>query len=132
VQALVTAPSTIAVGFPAFTTNEFQGIIDEFTIWRGVLSAADIQGLTNGTLMIAADPQSLTNFFGQAAQLTGAAVSALPVSYQWLKNGAALAGATSNVLSFASLVTADGGSYSLVASNAERQRDQRPGDSDGG
>jgi hypothetical protein len=118
VQALVNAPATISAGVAAFTTNEFQGILDEFTIWRGILSATDIQGLTNGTLMIAADPESLSNALGQPAQLVGAAVGAPPIAYQWLKDGTVVDGATANVLPFASLGAGDAGFYRLVASNA--------------
>jgi hypothetical protein len=117
VQALGTAPATISAGVVAFSPNKFEGLIDEFTIWRGLLSPTDIQGLTNGTLMIAADPQSLTNSVGQSARLVGAAVGSPPVSYQWLKNGEIIDGATANVLNFANLAAADAGFYSLVANN---------------
>jgi hypothetical protein len=118
VQALATAPATISAGVVAFTPNKFEGVIDEFTIWRGLLSATDIQGLTNGTLMVAADPQSLTNSIGQSARLIGAAVGSPPVSYQWLKNGEAVSGATANVLDFPNLASENAGFYSLVANNA--------------
>jgi len=117
-QALTTAPNTISIGVVAFNPNDFQGSIDEFTIWRGVLSATDIQGLLNGTLMIAADPESPTNSVGQPAQLTGAAVGTPPITYQWLKNDAVLDGATTNVLTFAALGAGDAANYRLVASNA--------------
>lgn len=54
---------------------------------------------------------------GGSATLAVAASGSGPLSYQWLKNGAPLAGATGAVLTLANLVAEDGASYSVAVSN---------------
>lgn len=44
-----------------------------------------------------------------------------PIFYQWLKNGAAITGATNPVLSLRSVQAADAGNYSITASNVYAQ-----------
>lgn len=61
-------------------------------------------------------PQAVSS--GASVKFT-AVVSAIPgATFQWRKNGVAIPGATSAVLSIASASQADAGSYSVVATNA--------------
>jgi uncharacterized repeat protein (TIGR02543 family) len=61
---------------------------------------------------IVTQPQSQSIVAGNAATFTVTATGTVPLSYQWLLNGATLAGMTS-----ASLVTTQAGGYSVVVSN---------------
>lgn len=62
-------------------------------------------------------PQNITLTAGQSGTMTVSISGSLPVAYQWLKNGSAIAGATSATLNFVNAQTADAGSYSVVVSN---------------
>lgn len=56
---------------------------------------------------------------GHTAVFSATVHSETPLTYQWLRNGAPIAGATDNVLSLSSVALADSGaSFSLVATNA--------------
>jgi hypothetical protein len=61
---------------------------------------------------------SQTIFAGDRATLSVAAAGVPNPTFQWRKNGATLAGATSPTLSFASAVAADAGRYEVVVTNA--------------
>lgn len=67
---------------------------------------------------ILTQPASSSALGGTAVRLSVAASGAAPLRYQWLKNGAAVPGATEATLSFAAVAAADAGSYSVVVSNA--------------
>ncbi len=63
-------------------------------------------------------PQALTINSGERASLTVAVASNAPVSYQWLKDGTEIAGATGQSLVFATTRPADNASYSVRVTNA--------------
>ncbi|MEY2880303.1 MAG: hypothetical protein RLZZ15_2683 [Verrucomicrobiota bacterium] len=67
---------------------------------------------------ITAQPAATSLNPGQAGALTVAATGTAPLTYQWRKDGANVAGATGAALTFASAATADAGSYSVVITNA--------------
>jgi|GEM_PF-1570898 len=70
--------------------------------------------------VITSDPISQTVQLGSSATFTvGATGSSL--TYQWLKDGAALAGATNGTLTLTNLQMSDAGYYSVVVSNASGQ-----------
>lgn len=62
-------------------------------------------------------PQSQTVLLGQAVTFNVVASGTAPLSYQWRKDGAAIAGATSPTLSIPSAGVSDGGSYTVVVRN---------------
>lgn len=66
---------------------------------------------------ITTQPQSQTVNVGAPVSFTVVATGTAPLSYQWKKNGADLAGATSTTYSIASTQSADAGGYSVVVSN---------------
>jgi autotransporter-associated beta strand protein len=70
-----------------------------------------------GAPAITRQPAALSVVTGLAAQFTIAAVGDAPLCYQWLKNGAVIAGATNALLAMASAQSGDAGSYSVVVSN---------------
>ena len=67
---------------------------------------------------ITTQPASRTVTAGQSATFTVAASGTAPLSYQWQKDGANLAGATSATLTLSSVTSANAGSYRAVVSNS--------------
>ena len=66
---------------------------------------------------IAAQPQSLTVNAGGTMALSALASGTPPLSYQWRKDGAPLAGATDAQLIFDNVTAASAGSYAVVVSS---------------
>ena len=67
---------------------------------------------------ITSEPASQTTTAGQTATFTVAASGPGPLSYQWQKNGASLAGATASSYTTPTTTTADSGSmFNVVVSN---------------
>ena len=67
---------------------------------------------------IATAPTSQKVIAGQTARLTVTASGSAPLTYQWIKNGAAIAGATSAELAIANAQPANAGTYQVQISNA--------------
>jgi hypothetical protein len=70
---------------------------------------------------IVAQPQSQTNAVGGVASFTVGLAGTPPFSYQWRRNGEAIAGATDASLIFSGVQFADAGSYSVVVNNPANQ-----------
>lgn len=68
--------------------------------------------------LIATQPSSQTVLAGRSATMSVTADGVAPLTYQWFKNGTAIASATSASLQFASIKPADDASYSVTVSNA--------------
>jgi alpha-tubulin suppressor-like RCC1 family protein len=66
---------------------------------------------------IASQPQPLRLLVGETAQLSVVATGTQPLSYQWFRDGVAVAGAAADTLEVAAAGTADAGSYHVVVSN---------------
>ena len=66
---------------------------------------------------ITAHPQSRTVNAGQPVTFSVEATSTVTPAYQWLRNNAALAGATSSTFTIGSTSPGDAGTYSVVISN---------------
>lgn len=62
------------------------------------------------------EPVGATNFVGHQIELQGGGTGSWPLRFQWLKNGQAVAGATSNKLVLTGTL-AESGNYSLLISN---------------
>jgi autotransporter-associated beta strand protein len=62
-------------------------------------------------------PASLTVVAGANVNFTAAAVGTQPITYQWKKNGNAIANATNATYAIANSQPTDSGTYSIVASN---------------
>jgi hypothetical protein len=70
-----------------------------------------------GSLGITSQPQDKTILQGQSAAFTVGASGDVPIAYQWRKDGAAIAGATSSTFSIAAAQVSDAGGYSAVVTN---------------
>ena len=71
----------------------------------------------NTPVSIAVPPASVTLSPGAVLSLSVTASGTAPITYQWRRNGAALAGATSASYTIASVVAANAGSYDVIVSN---------------
>lgn len=70
------------------------------------------------TPTILTNPQSQTINVGDTVNFSVTAAGSTPFTYQWLKNGVAIIGATSNVYSIINAQTTDAGAYSVTVQNA--------------
>ncbi len=66
---------------------------------------------------ITSQPQSRTNLAGTDATFNATATGTLPLNYQWRRNGAPIAGATTASLTLSGVQAVNEGSYSLVVTN---------------
>ena len=62
-------------------------------------------------------PQNVTVKVGQSVSFEVAVTGTAPLSYQWRKNGAILAGQTEKTMNLASVQTGDTGTYEVIVSN---------------
>lgn len=67
---------------------------------------------------ISSHPQSTSATVDQSVSLSVTASGSNPLSYQWRKGGAPVAGATSATLTFNSISLSDAGSYDVVVTNS--------------
>jgi hypothetical protein len=77
-----------------------------------------INGADYPALLVDPLPTGLTVDAGQPATLSVVALTTLPPTYQWLKNGTAIPGATSDSYTIASAQSSDAAAYSVVVTNA--------------
>jgi hypothetical protein len=128
-QGLAAIPAAnagqIQVNVPAFSgTDRFNGIIDEFTIWSGVLGTNDIAGLYSSNAVpsiapqIAIAPSPVTAYSGEYASLSVSAENIGPFTYQWFQGGTNLSGQTASAIYFAPIVATNAGLYTVIVSNA--------------
>jgi hypothetical protein len=68
---------------------------------------------------ITTQPQSVTATVGSPAYFSVTATGTAPLTYQWLKNGSTISGATSSSYTIAATVSGDAGSYTVTVTNAQ-------------
>ncbi len=83
----------------------------------GVVPANNSATLTVIDPVILVQPVGTTNLPNTSSSLSVTAAGAPPLTYQWLSNGVAMAGARSSSLSLANLGNTTAGSYSVIVSN---------------
>lgn len=67
--------------------------------------------------MIVNQPTNVVAIAGQPASVSVTAYSALPLTYEWIKDGVLLPGQTNAVLSYAAFELTNGGAYQVVVSD---------------
>ena len=72
----------------------------------------------DGPPALARQPQTQTVTVGSRATLSVTAYATGPFTYQWRRNGIAIAGATADTLVFSSSAVSDSGDYSVVVTNS--------------
>jgi hypothetical protein len=84
-------------------------------------------GVDNSAPAIVSQPSDQTVAMGQAATFSVSATGAAPLSYQWQRDGAAIAGATSpNYTTGATTAIDDGATFTVVVSNAQGSATSAP------
>src|SRR4029077_12021365 len=121
--------TSAAIGARGDSLNEsFLGTIDEVSIYNRGLSALEVQAIytagsagkctTGGSPpAITSQPANQTTNVNGTASFSVTAIGTLPLSYQWLFNGAPLAGQTSTSLALSNVQGTNAGNYSVVVSN---------------
>ena len=72
----------------------------------------------SGAPLILTSPLSDTLTVGETLSLSVSATGASPLTYQWLKNGVEIAGATATVFSISATQLGDAGNYTVRVSNS--------------
>jgi hypothetical protein len=107
--------------------SPFAGLIDEPAVYNRALSAAEIRAIYNagsagkcrqGPVLITSQPQGQVGYWGKSVTLTVTGIGTTPFSYQWLKDGTPLGGASGSSLVLTNLQLTDAGNYSVVITNA--------------
>jgi hypothetical protein len=83
----------------------------------GSVSSAAAEVFINTPVTISAQPEGVQLTAGSAALLSVTASGTAPLTYQWFKNGAAVAGANANTFAIASAKAADAATYEVAVSN---------------
>jgi len=114
--AFDTGPYTNALAAFAFRQSQGEGVLEIRNVAVGQ-AFADV--MTNIAIapVIGLQPGTVTNFSANPAYLEVAA-SGMGLSYQWIKDGTPVPGATSQLLLFDSLKASDTGSYHCTVSNS--------------
>jgi lysophospholipase L1-like esterase len=109
----------------SYNDGKFCGLLDEVCLFSRALSAAEIASDYSSAIVgkckapvILSQPQGGARYWGGAITLSSSASGALPLSYQWQKDGLPLPGATTTSLVMSNLPVASAGNYSLFVSNA--------------
>jgi hypothetical protein len=102
-----------------------KALVDDVSIYNRALAAAEIQTVYNAgsagkcaVPFITAQPRSQVGYWGKSVTLTVIAAGNAPLSYQWLKNGTPVVGASGSSLVLTNLQLTDAGNYSVVVTNA--------------
>jgi hypothetical protein len=106
--------------FTAATTNVFVGMTNLIANGAAMVYGVTLEqtGGPPAPPAISVQPVGGTNVPGGSFNMNLAASGAPPLSYQWYKDGAVVAGATTTGLAFANLSVTNAGSYQAIVTNA--------------
>jgi hypothetical protein len=112
------------------TGNVFNGQMDEVAVWERALSAAEVSQVKTGGVygpgavvparpaILTSSPANMTKNLGDWALFSATVINNRPFTYQWFKNGTAIAAATSRTYQATGLTTNNTGDYySLAVTN---------------
>ncbi|MBI5766902.1 MAG: immunoglobulin domain-containing protein [Verrucomicrobia bacterium] len=118
VLAGATGPTLALTGVRATEAGSYRAVVTNRV--GSVSSAAMMLTVTPAATrpVITAPPPSLSALAGASVSLSVGAGGTPPFTYQWLKDGGPIAGATSATLGLSNLQAAQAGAYSVVVSNA--------------
>lgn len=101
--------------------DAFEGLLDEVSIYRRALGPEEIQAIYQAgaagktkAITILEGPQSRVGYWGKTAVFDVVVKGAGVFTYQWLKDGTALPGATGATLLLRDLQLSDAGAYTVV------------------
>lgn len=105
----------------------FRGKVDEVAVWERDLTQDEVKGVIAGGIQtpvpafapfITREPVGASNLLiGDAYTLRASGGGTRPLTYQWLKDDAPVAGATSPALALTALQVSDSGAYKLRVTN---------------
>ena len=118
-------PRRLIIGNSSTCPGIFAGLIDEVSLYNRALSPAEIQAIYYAQALdkcptppvIFTQPQSRTVTPGTNVTFTAGISGSNPLTYQWLSNNVALAGATNGSLTFSNVQPSFAADYSLLVSN---------------
>ena len=88
--------------------------------WAGTVTSANaVVSILQPPSITSVTPANATLILGQALALSVVAAGTPPLSYQWFRNGTAIAGATSASYSIASIALGQAGTYTVSVNNAQ-------------
>jgi hypothetical protein len=110
---------------PNMVNRNWNGMIDDFAMFRGALTETEVRAIMTGDFsaylsgppLIALQPANQVVNQGLTATFTVAACSGSPMTYQWRFNGVDLPGATGSSLTISNVQPANAGSYVVQVSN---------------
>ena len=120
-----TAPVCIGCSNP--NGEFFKGLIDEVSIYGGLLSDTDIQSIylsgAGGKCSVPLpahifqQPSDQVAVVGQTATFRVGGAGTYPLSYQWSYNGSSITGAVNSTLVLTNVQVSQAGTYSVVVTN---------------
>ena len=124
-DAALGSSSSVGAFWGGDESTRYQGALDEVRLFDYALTDAEIAGLagspppTATSPSITAQPQNVTVTEPAGATFTVTASGTAPLSYQWQRNGANIAGATSASYTLSPTASADSGAtFAVVVSNS--------------
>jgi hypothetical protein len=96
----------------------FYGYADNLLVFGGALTPAEIATVVGGPPVLLTQPQSQVVPPGGTAQFSVLATGSLPLSYQWLFDGATISAATNSSYTLANVQSTDQGAYQVVVTNS--------------
>lgn len=121
--APATLNAAIHLGRDPAGNRQFQGGLDEVALYSRALTAADVQALHDAAYAntytpvppaITLDPVGASLAGGDSITLTAGYSGSVPLSFQWIKNGAPIPGAIRQSLTLANVTPPDAGIYAFV------------------
>jgi sugar lactone lactonase YvrE len=114
------------LGYSPSEGRDFAGVLDEVTLYNRALSGGEIAAIYNAGLSgkcpsppsIAVPPASQPAVIGERVTFNMVVDGSEPLAYQWLFNGAPLAGQTNASLTLPSVTTNNAGNYTVVVASA--------------
>ena len=119
-RPVVNSASTFRISGDDNHNVYFDGLIDDARLYRRALSGGEIAWLYSGPRtapIIDREPVNQLAYPGTAVDWQVNALSAAPVTWQWLKNGTPLNGATNAALHLTRVQSANAGNYQVAVSN---------------
>ena len=129
INGVIVAQDTALYGFSGtgpLHFGNFSGLMDEVRVYSRALSDADVQQLyaverppvPPTAPVITTQPAAQTIIENLGAAFLVIASGTTPVTYQWRKNGVAIAGAIDPSYAIPAVKTTDAGNYSVAVTNA--------------
>jgi uncharacterized delta-60 repeat protein len=112
------ATLTIASATTADAGDYSVAVSNDLGTTASSIARLTVNSVQSPVIVITTQPASQTVSAGANVTFNVTATGSAPMSFQWTKNGVALAGQTSASLTLASVTSADAGNYAVTVSNA--------------